>query len=234
MGTKLSSIHPSIQPSLYLSVCQALLARSWRCKHEAELSGEEEKEQLSVAHQPVKSAMFVSSHNHHLHAKTHTHTHARCICFVVDLPPPDCECCGLLQQHRYYGIVTGCDENRHKQWWELNENKDPCMGAKKKGHKHKRFLYLVLAHTSFYAQLLYTVCTVYMPVSSKLLMPVIISPRSVLPCVGSTTANNSNPSQEHNLAPVQYNCILFIFMHLFRGILFYVSMFWDDYLPTLL
>lgn len=164
----------------------------------------------------------------------HTHTHTRCICFVVDLPPPDCECCGLLQQHRYYGIVTGCDENRHKQWWELNENKDPCMGAKKKGHKHKRFLYLVLAHTSFYAQLLYTVCTVYMPVSSKLLMPVIISPRSVLPCVGSTTANNSNPSQEHNLAPVQYNCILFIFMHLFRGILFYVSMFWYDYLLTLL
>lgn len=164
----------------------------------------------------------------------HTHTHTRCICFVVDLPPPDCECCGLLQQHRYYGIVTGCDENRHKQWWELNENKDPCMGAKKKGHKHKRFLYLVLAHTSFYAQLLYTVYTVYMPVSSKLLMPVIISPRSVLLCVGSTTANNSNPSQEHNLAPVQYNCILLIFMHLFRGILFYVSMFWANYLLTLL
>ena len=197
-----------------------LLARSWSYKHEAELSGEEEREQLSVAHQPVKSAMFVSLHTHHLHTKTHTHTLTRCICFVVDLPPPDCECCGLLQQHRYYGIVSGCDENRHKQWWELNENKDPCMGSKKKGQKQKRFLYLVLAHTPFCTQLLYTVCTVYMAVSSKLLMPVIISPHSVLPCVGSTTANISNPSQEHNLAPIQYNSIFTFLCICFGGYYF--------------
>lgn len=51
-----------------------------------------------------------------------SNTYKYCICFVADLPPPDCERCGLLQ-HWYYGIVTGCDENRHKQWCPLNENK---------------------------------------------------------------------------------------------------------------
>ena len=187
------SVHPSIHPSLHLSVSQTLPARSCRYKH-AELSGEEEREQLSVAHQPVKSAMFVSSHTHHLHAQTHTHTKNRCICFVVDFPPPECECCGLLQQHCYYGIVSGCDENRHKQWRERNENKDPCMGAKKGTRTQKVPVSFSRTHVFFLnMQLLYTVFTVHMAVSSKLLMPIIISPHSVLPCVGSTTANNSNP-----------------------------------------
>lgn len=102
------------------------------------MSGEEEREQLFVAHQPVKSAMFASSHTHHFTLRRiHIHTY---ICFVADLPPPDRECCGLLQ-HCYYGIVSGCDENRHKQWCEQNENKCMCAKKEKKekkeGNKHK-------------------------------------------------------------------------------------------------
>lgn len=71
MNTQMSS-YPSIYLSVYLQY-QELLARSWRHEHEAELTGEEEKEQLFVAHQPVKSATFASSHACHLMLK-HIHT----------------------------------------------------------------------------------------------------------------------------------------------------------------
>lgn len=66
-----------------------------------------------------------------------SNTYTLCIWFVVYLLPPDFKCCGLLL-HCYYGIVSGCDENRHKQWWELNENKETCISAKKNPHTHKK------------------------------------------------------------------------------------------------
>ncbi len=70
MYTQMSS-YASIHLSIYLQY-QVLLAQSWRHKHEAELTGEEEREQLFVAHQPVKSAMFASS-DLPPHAQTHIH-----------------------------------------------------------------------------------------------------------------------------------------------------------------
>lgn len=120
-----------------------------------------------------------------------SNTYTLCIWFVVYLLPPDFKCCGLLL-HCYYGIVSGCDENRHKQWWELNENKETCISAKKK-HTHTKnkqkkavliyvFLYLFLKHISF-AQLLHILA-----MSSQLLN---ISPYSVLSFVGSSRQRQS-------------------------------------------
>ena len=79
-----------------------------------------------------------------LWANTYTHR----ICSVVDLPPPDCDYCGLLQ-HCYYGIVGDCDENSHRQLRTINKNKTTFMSARK-GHQNKGlcwFIHFFSLHT---------------------------------------------------------------------------------------
>lgn len=102
----------------------------------------------------------------HTLATSCSNAYTHCICFVVDLPPPGCECCGLLQ-HCYYGIVSGCDENRHKQLCARNENNNTHEREKKDantkgsadlcvsvGFSHMHFVYtqlLNILYTGIYA-----------------------------------------------------------------------------------
>lgn len=137
------SIHPSIH--------QALLARSWRHKHGKTSRLEEKKGSSSLLHASVLNLPCLLPH---ALTSSCSNTYTHCICFVVDLPPPDCECCGLLQRC-YYGIVSGCDENRHKQWCVLNENKNSCTSQKKRTQTQKApliyaFLYLSLTRITLY------------------------------------------------------------------------------------